>query len=151
MQAIDATIGNLADIFRDFAVSFWGVALFVGFSITYGFGQYFLLNIVKAKNKEQEIKRSHFKMLEKAVTVLQYILIGIMVSVVLQVIFTSQDYTGIRNVAVTISDGFAVYILGLLAYWFLSWFVRTKAPLVLLYGFGNYRNYYRYYRNDYTF
>jgi hypothetical protein len=134
VQAIDAMIGNLADIFRDFAVSFWGIALFVGFSIIYGFVQYFLLNIVKAKNKEQEIKRSHFKMLEKAVTAVQYILIAIMVSIVLQIIFTSQYYTGTLNIAVTISAGFAVYMLGLLAYWFLSWFVRTKALIVLLYG-----------------
>jgi hypothetical protein len=134
VQAIDATIGNLADIFRDFTVSFWGVALFVGFSITYCFGQYYLLNIVKAKNKEQEIKRTHFKMLEKTVSLLQYILIAIIAFVVLQIIFASQYYTTILNVAVTISAGFAVYILGLLAYWFLSWFVRTKTLIVLLYG-----------------
>jgi hypothetical protein len=134
VQAIDATIGNLADIFSDFTVSFWGVALFVGFSIIYCFGQYFLLNIVKAKNKEQEIKRTHFKMLEKTVTAIQYILIAIIAFVVLQIIFASQYYTTVLNVAVTISAGSAVYILGLLAYWFLSWFARTKAPVVLLYG-----------------
>jgi hypothetical protein len=134
VQAIDATIGALADIFRDFAVSFWGIALFVGFSIIYGFGQYFLLNIVKAKNKEHDINRTHFKMLEKTVTAVQYILIAIIAFVVLQIIFASQYYTGVLNIAVTISAGFAVYILGLLAYWFLSWFIRTKAPIVLLYG-----------------
>jgi hypothetical protein len=134
VQAIDATIGNLADIFRNFAVSFWGVALFVGFSIIYSFGQYFLLNIVKAKNKEQDIKRTHFKMLEKTVTAVQYILIAIIAFVVLQIIFASQYYIAVLNVAVIISAGFAVYILSLLAYWFLSWFVRTKAPIVLLYG-----------------
>ena len=108
MQAIDATIGNLADIFRDFTVSFWGIALFVGFSIIYGFGQYFLLNIVKAKNKEQDIKRTHFKMLEKTVTAVQYILIAIIAFVVLQIIFASQYYTAVLNIAVTISAGFAV-------------------------------------------
>src|SRR5919108_5096969 len=134
VQAIDATIGALADIFRDFAVSFWGIALFVGFSIIYGFGQYFLLNIVKAKNKEHDINRTHFKMLEKTVTAVQYILIAIIVFVVLQIIFTSQYYSAVLNIAVTISAGFAVYILGLLAYWFLSWFVRTKTFIVLLYG-----------------
>jgi hypothetical protein len=134
VQAIDATIGNLADIFRDFAVSFWGVALFIGFSIIYGFGQYLLLSMIKAKNKEQEIKRAHFKMLEKIVTAVQYILIAIIAFVVLQIIFASQYYTGVLNIAVIVSAGFAVYILGLLAYWFLSWFVRTKAPIVLLYG-----------------
>ena len=134
VQAIDATIGNLADIFRDFTVSFWGVALFIGFSIIYCFGQYFLLNIVKAKNKEQDIKRTHFKMLEKTVTAVQYILIAIIVFIVLQIIFASQYYTAVLNIAVIISAGFAVYILGLLAYWFLSWFVRTKTLIVLLYG-----------------
>jgi hypothetical protein len=134
VQAIDATIGNLADIFRDFTVSFWGVALFVGFSIIYCFGQYYLLNIVKAKNKEQDIKRTHFKMLEKTVTMVQYILIAIMVFIVLQIIFMSQYYTAVLNVVVVISAGFAVYILSLLAYWFLSWFVRTKTLIVLLYG-----------------
>ena len=103
VQAIEATIGNLADIFRDFTVSFWGVALFVGFSIIYGFGQYFLLNIVKAKNKEQDIKRTHFKMLEKTVTAVQYILIAIIAFVVLQIIFASQYYTGALNIAVTVS------------------------------------------------
>jgi hypothetical protein len=39
-QIIDTTIGSLADVFKNFAVSFWGVALFIGISIAYGFGQY---------------------------------------------------------------------------------------------------------------
>jgi hypothetical protein len=134
VQAIDATIGSLADIFKGFSVSLWGVALFVSFSIVYGFAQYSLLSIVKAKNREHEIKRTHFKMLEKAVTAVQYILIAIMAFVVLQVIFASQYYTAVLNIAVIISAGSAVYILGLLAYWFLSWFARTKALVVLLYG-----------------
>jgi hypothetical protein len=73
-------------------------------------------------------------MLEKTATLVQYVLIAIIAFVVLQIIFTSQYYTGVLNIAVIISAGFAVYTLGLLAYWFLSWFVRTKAPIVLLYG-----------------
>ena len=39
-QVVDTTIGSLADILKDFAVSFWGMALFIGISIAYGFGQY---------------------------------------------------------------------------------------------------------------
>lgn len=134
IQAVDATIGNLADIFRDFAFSSGGLSLFFGFAIIYGLGQYFLLNIVKAKNKEQEIRRNHFKMVEKAVTAVQYLLLAIMASIVLQIVFTSQYYVATLNIAVIVSGGFALYMLGLLAYWFLSWFVRTKAPIVLIYG-----------------
>jgi hypothetical protein len=133
-QAVDATLGNLADIYKDFTVSSWGIALFTGLSILYIFGQYFLLGLVKAKNREKQINRIHFNAIEKTVTGVQYILIAIVVFLVSQIIFTSQYYTAVLNVAVIISAGFAVYILSLLAYWFLSWFVVTKAPIVLLYG-----------------
>jgi hypothetical protein len=133
-QLVDITIGPLADIFRDFAVSFSGMSLFVGISIMYGFGQYSILRMVKLKNKEQDIKRSHFKMIEKVVTVVQYILIAIMAFVILQIFFASQYYTAVLIIAVTISSGLAVYVLGVLAYWFLSWFITTKAPVVLIYG-----------------
>jgi hypothetical protein len=34
-QIVDTTIGNLSDILKDFTVSFWGVALFIGISVAY--------------------------------------------------------------------------------------------------------------------
>jgi heme/copper-type cytochrome/quinol oxidase subunit 2 len=74
-QIIDESIGNLADILKGFTTSFWGLTLFVFLAMIYGFGQYFILGMIKAKNKEQQIKRSHFNMLETVVTVVQVILI----------------------------------------------------------------------------
>jgi len=64
-QIVDETMGNLADIFRDFAISFWGVTLFIAIAAIYGFG---------AKNKKQEIKRMHFNVIEKIVSVVDIVL-----------------------------------------------------------------------------
>ena len=73
-QIVDETMGNLADIFRDFAISFWGVTLFIAIAAIYGFGQYFILGMVRAKNKKQEIKRMHFNVIEKIVSVVDIVL-----------------------------------------------------------------------------
>jgi len=94
----DAIIGNLADIFRNFSISFWGVAVFTLIAAIYCFGQYFILEMVKGRNKEQKINRAHFNILEKIVTVIQYILTAIMVFLVLQTIFASKYYTAELNI-----------------------------------------------------
>ncbi|MEP6577172.1 MAG: hypothetical protein ABJB85_12155 [Nitrososphaerota archaeon] len=134
VQIIDETIGGLADILKDFATSNQGITLFISIVAIYGFGQYFILEMVKARNKEQQIKILHFNIIEKIVTVVQYILTAIMVSVVFQIIFLSQYYTIVLNMGITISGGLAIYLLGAFTYWFLSWFKRTRSFLLLLFG-----------------
>jgi hypothetical protein len=135
-QIVDETIGNLADIFRDFAISFWGVTLFIAIAAIYGFGQYFILGMVRAKNKEQEIKRMHFNVIEKIVSVVQYVLTANMVLIVLQIIFSSQYYVPLLNIAVIVSGGLAVYLMSLLSYWFLSWF-RIKSAYTSVIQLGS--------------
>jgi hypothetical protein len=134
VQIIDVTIGGLADILKDFAASYQGIALFISIATIYGFGQYFILNMVKAKNKEQQIKRAHFNIIEKIVTVAQYILTAIMVFLVFQMIFVSQYFTIMLNIGVTISGGLAICLIGTFTYWFLSWFKRSRTFMLLLFG-----------------
>lgn len=133
-QIVDAIIGNLADIFRNFSISFWGVAVFTLIAAIYCFGQYFILEMVKGRNKEQKINRTHFNLLEKVVTVIQYILTAIMVFLVLQTIFASKYYTAELNIGVILSGGLAIYLMSLFAYWLLSWFRTRRALILLLYG-----------------
>jgi hypothetical protein len=64
-QIVDTVISSLADVLKDFTVSFWGVALFVGISLVYCFGQSSILAMVKSRNKEKQIRRKHFNVLEK--------------------------------------------------------------------------------------
>lgn len=133
-QIVDESIGGLADILKGFTISFSGISLFIILAVIYGIGQSFILGMVKAKNKEQQIKRTHFNAVERIVRVVQAILIAIMVFVVFQIVFASQYYTTILNSGVTISGGLAIYLMGLFAYWLLSWFKKTRAFIVLLFG-----------------
>lgn len=57
-QIVDTAIGSLADVLKNFTVSFWGVVLFVVMSVVYGFGQYSILEMVKSRNKENKSEKS---------------------------------------------------------------------------------------------
>jgi hypothetical protein len=132
---IDLTIGTLSDLFVDFAVSPLGIGLFITISTIYGVGQYFILRTVKATIGQGEAKIwTHVTLIRNAVTITQYVLIAIMASIVLQIIINSGYYTSLLAIGATISYGLAAILTGLLAYWFLSWFRRNRALVVLMYG-----------------
>jgi hypothetical protein len=135
-QFIDLTIGTLSDLFVDFAVSPLGVGLFVTIAVIYGIGQYLILKSVKATigQSEGERYRTTANLITNAVTIIQYVLLGVMASIVLQIVLASQYYTGLLAIGATISYGLAATLTGLLAYWFFSWFRRNRALVVLLYG-----------------
>jgi hypothetical protein len=133
-QVIDQTIGTLADILWEFMISFWGVALFFSISAIYVIGQYLILGMVKAKNKEKEIRRKQFNTLERALSIVQHILVAILVLVSLQIIFESQYSTGLLRIGIVVSYGLAVTIMGLLSYFLFSWFRVNRSVIVLLYG-----------------
>jgi hypothetical protein len=134
-QFIDLTIGTLSDLFVDFAVSRLGVGLFITISTIYGLGQYFILRTLKATIRQSEAKNwTHVTLVRNAVTIIQYVLVAIMVSIVLQIIINSGYYTNLLAIGATISYGLAAILTGLLAYWFLSWFRRNRALVVLMYG-----------------
>src|SRR5215208_887781 len=134
-QFIDLTIGTLPDLFVDFAVSSLGIGLFITISVIYGIGQYFILRTVKATIVQSEAKDwTPISLIRNIVTIIQYVLIAIMASIVLQVIINSGYYTSLLAIGATISYGLAAILTGLLAYWFLSWFRRNRALVVLMYG-----------------
>ena len=133
-QVVDAIIGTLADVLWEFTVSFWGVALFFGISIVYAFGQYFIMGMVKSKNKEKEIRKNQFNTLERILTIVQYILLAILVLVNLQIILNAQYSIVLLELGVAISYGFAVIVMGLLLYSLFSWFRVNRSIVVLLYG-----------------
>ena len=134
-QFIDLTIGTLPDIFVDFAVSSLGIGSFITISAIYGIGQYLILRTVKATIEQSESKNwTHITLVRNVVTITQYVLIAIMASIVLQIILNSGYYTSLLAIGATISYGLAAILTGLLAYWFLSWFRRNRALVVLMYG-----------------
>jgi hypothetical protein len=132
---IDISIGTTQDFLIDFAVSFWGILLFTLIAAVYLFGSFFMLRTVRTKSRENNSASSRdLSMLRKAVTPVHYALMAIMAIVLMQVIATSQYYTIMLTLAYAISYGLAIFLLGLLAYRFFSWFKINRSLLILLYG-----------------
>jgi hypothetical protein len=126
------SFSQVADIVRDQIVSFWGVALFVAVAVVFAFGQFFILEMVKAKNREVS---SSIGISEIVTTIVQYVLTSIViVFVTLEVLFSSQYHRDLLIASMTISYAAAIFLTILLAWKLLFWFKIHKQPIVLLYG-----------------
>jgi hypothetical protein len=133
-QAVELTISvDPADL-KEFTISLPGISLFVAISAIYIFGQFFVLEMVKAKNRESETRRPFFNIIEKVVTGIQYFLAAVVLTIIVQTIYSSHYDTALLAVNATISYGLAGCLTGLLAYWLFSWFKISKSLVVLLYG-----------------
>jgi hypothetical protein len=131
---IDSQISIVADLVVPQIVSFWGVALFVTISAVYVAGQYFMLQMVKSKIRQSEVKSSHIDITEKFVTAVQYILAVITIAVVVEILAMATYHTDLLIVTTTISYGLAMILMGILAWRLFSWFKISRSLIVLLYG-----------------
>jgi len=134
---VDISIGTTQDFLIDFAISFWGILLFTFIAAVYISGSYFMLKTIRAKIKENHSTSTHnLSTLEKIVAPIPYALMAIMAIVVVQVIATFQYHIILLVLAYTISYGLAIFLLGLLAYQFFSWFKTNRSLPILLYAFA---------------
>ena len=129
---VDNSFSINADIFRDQIVSFWGVVLFVAIFAVYAFGLFFILEMVKAKNRQVS---GSIGISENVTTIVQYALISIIVIVILEVLFSAQYHSDLLIASTTISHGVAIFLAALLAWKLFSWYkIHKKQSLVLLFG-----------------
>jgi hypothetical protein len=131
---VENSFSQVADVVREQIVSFWGVVLFVSMSVVYAFGQFFILEIVKAKNRDVTGSTSTK---ENVTTIIQYILTSLIVFIVLEILFSSHYHRDLLIASVTISYGTAIFLNVILTWKLLSWFKIQKQPIVLLYGLGS--------------
>jgi hypothetical protein len=134
---IDVSVSSLVDIYYDFTTSPLGISLFVAVTGVLVGGTYVILKATEDRLKEQSMKRSHENKIAKGVWAVYYVMSVIMAFVILQLLFSSEYYTGLLSIAPTISYGLAAIVMGILAYHFFSWFARNKSPVVLLYGLAS--------------
>ncbi len=130
---VDIGISAVADIVSKQTITFWGIVAFTIIAAVYAVGQFFVLGMVKAKNRDNKIRSGDTKV-EYITTIVQYILTAIMLFVVLQILLISEYYTQLLSVATAISYGLAIFLMSLLAYRFFSWFKRNRSLVVLLYS-----------------
>ena len=111
-----------------------GVTLFTTVAGVYIFGVYFLLRMVRTKNKESNFRRGHILRLEKIVSIIQSVLIVIMILVILEIIFSSDYHTTFLTLASTLSYGLNTTLSTMLAIQLFFWFKSNRNLAVLLFG-----------------
>jgi hypothetical protein len=130
---IDSEIGVIADFIPEQISSSVGLATFLGIAIIFAVAQYFILSYIKQSNKETRAKALNLDLTYWIVSVAQYILVGILVYVILQIIVAQQYSIVTLYASHVISYGLWITTLSLLARAFFSWYkLSNKNTMVLI-------------------
>jgi hypothetical protein len=103
------------------------IILFIGIVVTFAAGSFTILAFLKREYKVSSL-------IDRAVTISQYALLAILVSVILQIAFTSTYHVFSLRAIVFVSYGLSFALLALLAKRFFSWFRSNHNTVVLVYA-----------------
>lgn len=100
-------------------------------TIIYGIGQYILLKFTIIKER---FKNRQMFLIHKAVVILQYILLGLLVISIIQMIITTSYSSMLLKVVTWINYSMSIIFLGLLSIRFFSWFYNRRNKVLIAYA-----------------
>jgi hypothetical protein len=113
----------------------WNITAFVSIALAYIIGQHFIMEYVKKSSKDLKTKgRLSFSIIHKIVKTTQYPLVGLLVTVAIQMILFSMYNSRLLIFSIWISYIPAICMLGLLAQRFFHWYTANRNAAVLTYG-----------------
>jgi hypothetical protein len=129
---IDSEIGLVADFIPSRISSNVGIAAFIGIAIIFSVTQYFILGYVKQSNKENRARALYLGRANSIVSIAQYLLVGILAIIILQILTTQQYNLAPLYVSYAVSYGLWIVTLGLLARAFFSWYRFSNKNIMVL-------------------
>src|SRR6266516_2755065 len=124
---ISAFTGGLADIGLN-------TAIFIILALIFGVGQYFVLRFVRWHEDNNPHKMPRFYPIFKSISIIQYVLISILNSLILQMILTSGYNLIFLEMIIWINYVLVIILLGLLSQRFFWWFKSNRNLVVLAYA-----------------
>ena len=132
---IDTSIIKISGFTTDRTSPSLNITIFTVMVVVYAVGQYLILGFVKSKiNEIISNKQLHLNVIHKVVSITQYAVIVILVSIILQMIITSGYNIFLLNAVLWINYILSIMLLGLLAQRFFSWFRSQHTSVVLAYA-----------------
>lgn len=125
---IDTSIIKTSVYFGGLSGSLRDVVIYSIITLTYGIGQYFLLKftVVRERSKSRLMVVTH-----KSVFIFQYVLLGLLIFSIIQMVFSSSYSSVILKVVTWINYSMSIIFLGLLSIRFISWFsIRPNRMLI---------------------
>jgi len=138
LLVIDISLVNVNRFITSQSLAGWRTTFFIALAVVGTGMQLTILRFVKSKSEGiKDKKKLHLYGIHWTVTFLQYVLIGILILTVLQIMLNSQYNIYILVVIIGISYTLGVILMGILAERFFSWFKLSKNIVVLLYGLSS--------------
>ena len=131
---VESQIGTIADFIPEQLGSSQGIAAFIGIWAIATVTQYYILDFVKHNNTESKTKRKSLNLIHTIVTIVQFLLTGIIALVILQILIAQEYNTIMLYITLSLSYGLWIVTLGLLAKAFFSWYTSRKNLMVLLFA-----------------
>ena len=131
---VDYYVSSAIDSFKPEVSSSWGIMLFSTIAIVFTLGQYIIFFITKKGISEYNVKDSQIFALQKAMTIVLYVLTALVAVNVLQIYISSWYYTHLISAVVIIAYGFTSILMGMLTYRLLNWFKSKRSLVTLIYG-----------------
>ena len=128
---IDSSIVKLSAFTGGLTATF-NIIAFSVLVLIYIIGQYFILGFIKRKIQISKI--TPVNTIHKIVSTIQYVLIGVLVIIILQMIFTSSYTLLFLKLVVLISCSLSIVLLGILAIKFFSWFRLKHDTIIIFYA-----------------
>ena len=100
-------------------------------------GQYFILEYVRRKSAPLRIRSTIIRHLDKIVTLVQYSIVALPISIIIQIFASATYYTSLIIWGTSISYVLSTIIIGILSLRFLMWYKGNRSFLVLLYGLSS--------------
>jgi hypothetical protein len=131
---LDSLFSDASSIFNQALPENSRVVLFsIIFGIAFVSGSHVVLHDVKKIKSELGSKNNILYRISRIMPFVQYNIIGLLITVVLQIIFTSQYYTVFLVASLVLSWSTGVMIMGIMSFKFIQWYRAKKNYLVLLY------------------
>ena len=132
---VDTSIIKISGFNRDRPSPSVDIIIFTFMVLVYTVGQYLILGFVKRKiNEGITGEQRYLNIIYKVVSIIQYVLIAILVSIILQMIITSGYDILLVKLVIWISYIISTIVLGLIATRFFSWFKSQRNSVVLAYA-----------------
>lgn len=131
---VESQIGYIADFIPEQLASSKGIAAFIGIFAVFIVTQYYILSIVNYNNKSHKVRAPLLHTTHKIMTVIQYLLAGIILLVIIQILTTQQYNTLLLHLSVSISYTIWIVMFSLLAKAFFSWYRSKKNLMILIFA-----------------
>lgn len=131
---VESSIGYIADFLPEQLATIGSIATFIGIFAVSMVTQYFILAFVNYNNKSHKVRTRLLHTIHKIVTITQYLLAGIILLVILQILLVQQYNTILLELALSISYGLWIVMFSLLAKAFFSWYGSKKNLMILIFA-----------------